>query len=70
MTTATIKLYIPGYADSMRTAATTTWKVVQHLRSRARQRRRLTELTTDQLYDVGITSEGARAEAAKPFWRA
>ena len=70
MTTATIKLYFPGNADSIRSAATTTWKVVQHWRSIARQRRRLTELTADQLYDVGITSDGARAEAAKPFWRA
>jgi len=70
MTTAIIKLYIPGYAGSIRTVATTTWKVIQHWRSRARQRRRLSELTADQLYDVGITSEGARAEAAKPFWRA
>jgi uncharacterized protein YjiS (DUF1127 family) len=70
MTTATIKLYFPGYADSIRTAATTTWKVVQLWRSRARQRRRLTELTADQLYDVGITLEGAHAEAAKPFWHA
>jgi uncharacterized protein YjiS (DUF1127 family) len=70
MTTATIKLHFPGYADSIRTAATTIWKVVQHWRSRARQRRRLIELTANQLYDVGITPEGARAEAAKPFWRA
>lgn len=37
---------------------------------RARQRRRLAELDTAQLRDIGVEPEAARQEAAKPFWRA
>jgi len=34
------------------------------------QRRRLEELTPEALADMGIVPSAARAEAAKPFWRA
>ena len=69
MTTTTIKLPISSRPDVAPISATSIWKVVQTWRARARQRRRLTELTTDQLEDVGITVEAARIEAAKPFWK-
>lgn len=38
--------------------------------SRHRQRRRLRELDARLLADIGIDCDLARAEAAKPFWRA
>ena len=34
------------------------------------QRRQLEELTQEALADVGLAPAQARAEAAKPFWRA
>lgn len=37
--------------------------------SRARQRRALSRLNTDQLRDIGVTHYDAKREAAKPFWR-
>jgi uncharacterized protein YjiS (DUF1127 family) len=37
---------------------------------RSRQRRQLAALTPEQLRDIGITSEAAQREAAKPFWQA
>ncbi|MGH7002643.1 MAG: DUF1127 domain-containing protein [Alphaproteobacteria bacterium] len=39
-------------------------------RQRAEQRRALAELDEHGLRDVGITSGEARAECAKPWWRA
>jgi len=33
------------------------------------QRQRLTNLTTEQLRDIGITHSQAIEEAGKPFWR-
>lgn len=35
---------------------------------RYRTRKQLARLSAEQLRDVGITSEQASAEAAKPFW--
>ncbi len=34
------------------------------------ERRRLAEMSSDLLQDIGVTPEAARREAAKPFWRA
>ena len=39
-------------------------------RARAEQRRALAELDERMLRDVGLTRAAARAECAKPFWRA
>jgi uncharacterized protein YjiS (DUF1127 family) len=36
---------------------------------RARQRRRLSELSDHMLRDIGLTRADAWAEADKPFWR-
>jgi uncharacterized protein YjiS (DUF1127 family) len=36
---------------------------------RARQRRRLCELSDQMLRDIGLTRADAWAEYAKPFWR-
>jgi uncharacterized protein YjiS (DUF1127 family) len=36
---------------------------------RARQRRRLAELSDHMLRDIGLTRADAWAEADKPFWR-
>ena len=69
MTTATIKLHAPFRHASIMASAATSLKAARLWRSRARQRRRLSELGADQLQDVGITREDALTEAAKPFWR-
>jgi len=37
-------------------------------RERARQRRRLTEMSREMLDDIGVSTSTARAEAGKPFW--
>lgn len=50
--------------------AACTW-LVRWLRlsaERRRQRRDLTELTDDQLRDIGLSRGEARREAARPFW--
>ena len=38
--------------------------------ARARQRRQLARLSSEHLWDIGLTSAQAQQEAAKPFWRA
>jgi uncharacterized protein YjiS (DUF1127 family) len=42
------------------------WQLLQR---RLRTRRVLLELDAEQLKDVGLTAEQARAEANRPFWR-
>ena len=37
---------------------------------RAQQRRPLSNLTSRELDDIGISAKAAAKEAAKPFWRA
>ena len=37
--------------------------------ARQHSRRALTRLGTQQLLDIGLTAETARAESQKPFWR-
>jgi uncharacterized protein YjiS (DUF1127 family) len=44
-------------------------KLIKQWHSRASQRRHLSELTSDQLHDVGISAEAARGEVAKRFWQ-
>jgi len=39
------------------------------LRRQLRTRGALLELDADQLRDIGLTAEQARAEANRPFWR-
>ncbi|WP_268798859.1 DUF1127 domain-containing protein [Pseudomonas huanghezhanensis] len=42
------------------------WTLFQRRRG---TRRALLNLNADQLKDIGLTSEQARAEGIKPFWR-
>jgi len=42
------------------------WGLFWH---RLRTRKALLDLTPEQLRDVGLTQEQARAEGLKPFWR-
>ncbi|KTB80314.1 DUF1127 domain-containing protein [Pseudomonas syringae] len=42
------------------------WALYQH---RWASRRTLLEMTDDQLRDIGLDFQQARAEALKPFWR-
>ncbi|PNG34283.1 DUF1127 domain-containing protein [Pseudomonas sp. BNK-6] len=43
-----------------------TWDLYWH---RLRTRKALLELTAEELRDVGLSREEARAEGLKPFWR-
>lgn len=43
-----------------------TWGLYWH---RLRTRKALLELSAEQLRDVGLSPEQARAEGLKPFWR-
>ena len=45
-----------------------TWTVLGLWRERARERRRLAEMTPQMLNDIGVSRVAARAEAARPFW--
>ncbi|UZJ60408.1 DUF1127 domain-containing protein [Pseudomonas sp. KU26590] len=42
------------------------WGLLQHRRA---SRRALLKLTDEQLRDIGLSSEQARHEGLKPFWR-
>lgn len=44
-------------------------KLMRRWSERAKQRRHLATLTRTELDDVGISTEAAAAEVAKPFWR-
>lgn len=68
MTTATIRLPAPGRSATADTGSLV--ELIQLWRSRARQRRQLSQLSPAQLDDIGIDPAAAWAEAAKPFWRA
>lgn len=50
--------------------AVQTYKTVNTWRSRARQRRRLSQFDSRLLDDIGVSRADARVEAAKPFWKA
>jgi len=45
-------------------------KVLGQWSERAIQRRQLSDLTAQELEDIGISVGAAITEAAKPFWRA
>lgn len=70
MTTTTLKLQPPIQTEGFVATAVQGWQMVQLWRSRARQRRQLANLAPELLHDLGITLDAARAEIAKPFWRA
>ena len=44
--------------------AIATWEL------RHKTRKHLSQLTSDQLHDIGLTQTNAESESAKPFWRA
>ena len=50
-------------------ALATGWRMAQFWRSRARQRRHLSELDAHLLDDIGVDPRSARREAAKWIWQ-
>ena len=70
MTTTTINLQFLDHTHSTQSMVAQPWEVIQLWHSRARQRRQLADLSPELLRDVDISLDAARAEAAKPFWRA
>jgi uncharacterized protein YjiS (DUF1127 family) len=60
---------VDGQARSVKTSYPcnlSRWALFQHRRA---TRRALLSLNADQLKDIGLTAEQARAEGVKPFWR-
>lgn len=45
------------------------WDWLMTRMAKRRSRIDLSELTDDQLADIGVTAEEARREASQPFWR-
>ena len=70
MTTQILKLTTAGIDTSFPGTGVNVFGLIQQWRSRARQRLHLSELTTEQLRDIGISPEAAAAEVAKRFWQA
>ncbi|KPC25348.1 Uncharacterized protein ABJ99_2496 [Pseudomonas syringae pv. cilantro] len=54
----------PEQADALKEMS--RWALYRH---RWTSRRTLLDLTDDQLRDIGLDFQQARAEAMKPFWR-
>ena len=69
MTHATIELRTTAHIGPARIGSQTL-ATLKRWHQRARQRTQLGALTPEQLRDLGITFDAARAEVAKPFWRA
>jgi uncharacterized protein YjiS (DUF1127 family) len=59
-----------GRGTSLRAALTRPFAAIAAWHERARARRALAELDPHVLEDIGLEPWRARAEAAKPFWRA
>ena len=70
MTTTTLKPLFPASAAGRGTLLQRALGTLRAWHARARQRRHLAELSPHLLEDLGLKPEAARAEAAKPFWRA
>jgi uncharacterized protein YjiS (DUF1127 family) len=68
MTTTTFKYQHQDQFATPRQILTRVWNTLSLWSNRAQQRTQLAELSWEQLEDIGITRESARAEAAKPFW--
>jgi uncharacterized protein YjiS (DUF1127 family) len=60
---------VPGETERLRHNAHRLWYRLVSAYQRHRQRRALAQLDPRLLRDVGLTSEQARLESAKPFWR-
>ena len=69
MTTTTLKIPFQYRADSQVLSLTRFWTLFSLWYDRAHQRHQLSQLSPQQLNDIGITHDLAHAEAVKPFWK-
>jgi uncharacterized protein YjiS (DUF1127 family) len=69
MTTTTLKLPFQTRTDTSALGLSHIWTLFSLWYDRAQQRHQLSELSPEQLKDIGITRNIAHAEAAKPFWQ-
>lgn len=58
---------VPAEAARMLAGAT---RVVSLWQARGQQRRKLKDMTDEQLRDIGVSRIEALTEGCKPFWRA
>ena len=70
MTTKTIKLANNDHNDLVQALFSIALGNLKLWINRAQQRRHLSELTAEQLNDIGISITAAADEVAKPMWRA
>lgn len=69
MTTTTLQLPVQRRADTPALGLSHIWTLFSLWYDRAHQRYQLSELSPEQLKDIGITRNIANAEATKPFWQ-
>jgi uncharacterized protein YjiS (DUF1127 family) len=70
MSTTTFELRTPRQTTATPSIVARARDLLELWHSRARQRRHLARLSQGQLLDIGVTTEAARTEAHKAFWRA
>ncbi len=68
MTATTFRIHEVNRSEATGTIIGKGFRTLKLWHDRARQRRHLAALTTEQLDDVGIRPSEARTEAAKPMW--
>ena len=69
MTTTTLKLPLQHRTDSSARNLPQILALFSLWYNRAHQRHQLSELSQEQLKDIGVTRAIANAEAMKPFWQ-
>lgn len=68
MTTTVFRNRIPLRHFRAANALGAAWTTIGLWRERARQRRKLAEMSPQMLEDIGVSVSAARAEASRPFW--
>jgi uncharacterized protein YjiS (DUF1127 family) len=69
MTTTTLKLPLQNRTDTPALGLSHIWTLFSLWYDRAHQRHQLSELSLEQLKDIGVTRDIAHVEAVKPFWQ-
>jgi len=69
MTTTTLNNTFQHHADSQVLSPNRLWTLFSLWYERAHQRHQLSNLSVEQLKDIGATRNSAIAEVVKPFWQ-
>jgi uncharacterized protein YjiS (DUF1127 family) len=69
MTATTLRIPFQLHTESPTFSPAHIWTQFSLWYDRAHQRHHLSQLSSEQLKDIGATRDHAIAEAAKPFWQ-